>query len=120
MRKRNLILMACLFLFCLADSSEASAQCKDIRIPRGQISTTVKGVTAKKYACYRIRARAGKKSFCIWRPPISALSSACRRTITTRISPLKMCAIGKAKSAMWMLISSASAAGNLDQHTRSK
>ena len=61
MQKRNLILMACLFLFCLADSSEASAQCKNIRIPSGQISTTVKGVTAKKYACYRIRVRAGQK-----------------------------------------------------------
>ena len=42
-------------------ASEAWAQCRDIRIPRGRISTVVKGVTAKGYLCYRIRARDNQK-----------------------------------------------------------
>ncbi len=41
--------------------SEAWGQCKDIRIPRGQISTTLKGLSKKTNDCYRLRARAGQK-----------------------------------------------------------
>jgi hypothetical protein len=51
-----------LSLGLLTGATEARArQCKDIHIPRGRISTAVKGVTTKGYACYRIRARYGQK-----------------------------------------------------------
>ena len=59
MRKIMLILSLVLFI----GAAEAFAQCKDIRIPRGRISTTVKGTSNgdRNYPCYRIRARAGQK-----------------------------------------------------------
>lgn len=51
-----------LSLVLLAGASEAWAQkCKDIRIPRGQFSTSVKGLTTKNFVCYRIRAAVGQK-----------------------------------------------------------
>lgn len=56
--KRMLFLLSFVFI---VGASEAWAQCKDIRIPRGQISTRVKGISKKNYDCYRIRARAGQK-----------------------------------------------------------
>lgn len=43
---------------CLAGT--AWTQCHDIRIPRGQISTVVNGLTIRKYICYRVRARPGQ------------------------------------------------------------
>lgn len=56
--KKLLITMAFVLLF---GASEAWAQCKDIRIPRGRTSTSVKSLTTKNYVCYRIRARSGQK-----------------------------------------------------------
>lgn len=56
--KKILILLA---FVLLVGVSESAAQCKDIRIAHGRISTTVKGISTKDYPCYRIRARAGQK-----------------------------------------------------------
>src|SRR4051812_37183912 len=55
--KKILIILSFVVLF---GASEASAQCRDIRIARGRISTAIKGVTTKNFVCYRLRARAGQ------------------------------------------------------------
>jgi hypothetical protein len=57
MKKLGLILSFMLFI----GGWEVLAQCKDIKIPRGQVSTVVKGLTTKNNLCYRIRARPGQK-----------------------------------------------------------
>jgi len=44
----------------IAGAATALAQCRDVRIARGRISTVVSGVTAKKGPCYRIRAKRGQ------------------------------------------------------------
>ena len=56
--KKLLLIVSFILLF---GAAEALAQCKDIRIPRGQISTIVKGVINKNYQCFRIRARDGQR-----------------------------------------------------------
>lgn len=56
--KKILLILSFVLLF---GASEAFSQCKEIRIPRGRISTTVSGTVNKNYKCYRIRARAGQR-----------------------------------------------------------
>jgi hypothetical protein len=56
--KRPVIFVSIVILFLVGN---ALSQCRDIRIPKGQISTVVKGVTQSKYPCYRIRAKFGQK-----------------------------------------------------------
>ena len=56
--KKMLLILSFVLLF---GAAEAFSQCKDIRIPRGRVSTTVKGITNKNYQCYRIRARDGQR-----------------------------------------------------------
>lgn len=56
--KKILLITSLVLLFGV---SEAWAQCRDIRIPRGRTSTTVSGVVNKNYKCYRIRARGGQR-----------------------------------------------------------
>ena len=50
-----------LSIVLIVGASELWAQCRDIRIPRGRISTVVKGFTTKDRLCYRVRARFGQK-----------------------------------------------------------
>ena len=56
--KKLLLIISFVLLF---GAAEAFSQCKDIRIPRGRISTTVSGIVNKNYKCYRLRARDGQR-----------------------------------------------------------
>jgi hypothetical protein len=56
--KKILVIVSFVLLF---GAAQAWAQCRDIRIPRGRISTSVSGTTTPKFRCYRIRARDGQR-----------------------------------------------------------